>query len=985
MIACYFPLKKVAACFSFLIISAAVFAQQNENLVKFVNPFIGTGGHGHTYPGATMPHGMMQLSPDTRLTGWDGCGGYHYSDSFIYGFTHTHLSGTGVSDYGDILLMPMGENPSPLNMVYGSTFSHKREVASPGYYGVHLNDDDIDVELTTTERAGMHHYTFNKEGLNNVILDLVHRDEVLESFLKIENDHTISGLRRSKAWALNQYVYFVIEFSRPFTKKGIWENDKVVPSTQTFAEGKSIKSYFTFDTNANKELYIKIGISAVDVDGARKNLNSEIPGWDFNSVKKAGEQKWNENLSSILVKGDEAKKTIFYTSLYHTAIVPNVYMDADHRYRGMDDKIHVAEGFTYYSVFSLWDTYRAAHPLYTIIDKERDLDYIKTFLKQYEQGGRLPVWELAANETECMIGYHSVPVIVDAYIKGITNFDTKLALKAMIHSAGLKHFGLADYMKKGLIESTDEQESVSRTLEYAYDDWCISLFARAIGNKIVADSFLVRAHNYKNLLDPQTGLMRPRKNGDWLSPFEPREVNSNYTEANAWQYSFYMPQDIGGYLNLIGGKLNLEKKLDQLFSTSSQTTGRVQSDITGLIGQYAHGNEPSHHISYLYNYASRPDKTQEKIHQIMNEFYKNDPDGLIGNEDCGQMSAWYVMSAMGIYAVTPGLSFYDFGTPAFDEIKLRQPAGYFTIEAPGLNKNNFYVASVKLSGLYAKPQQVVQLQQEDIKAGNRLEFTMLGTKTTLPSAIENMRKENTLPAAVFVINPVIHGGGISFRENRTIPISCSKKNVKIFFTTDGTTPGLKSALYVKPINLNRSITINAIAIDEQGNKSKITTAVYHKMANAWSIKLNTEFEPLYNAGGAEGLIDGIYGDANWRRGNWQGYQNADVDVVIDLKKKQFVNLVTANFLQDTPAWIVMPASVTAELSLDGINYFSSNKVLSDVAVTDLNAATHKLNLNFKSIQARYVRLHAKQFGLLPAWHESAGANTHIFIDEIEIK
>lgn len=977
--------KSILFFLFFFIIMFHASAQQTESLVNYVNPFIGTGGHGHTYPGATMPHGMMQLSPDTRLTGWDGCSGYHYSDSFIFGFTHTHLSGTGVSDYGDILLMPMSDNPSPLNMVYGSAFSHMREEASPGYYKVHLDDDDIDVELTTTERAGMHHYTFNKPGLNNVILDLVHRDEVLESSLKIENDHTISGLRRSKAWASNQYVYFVIEFSRPFIKKGIWENDTAVLTPKTFTEGKSIKAYFTFDTKTNKDLYIKIGISAVDAEGARKNLESEIPGWDFNNVKKAGEQKWNENLSSILVKGDEAKKTIFYTSLYHTAIVPNVYMDADHRYRGMDNEIHVAEGFTYYSVFSLWDTYRAAHPLYTIIDKERDLDYIKTFLKQYEQGGRLPVWELAANETECMIGYHSVPVIVDAYMKGITNFDTKLALQAMIHSATLKHFGLDAYMDKGLIESTDEQESVSRTLEYAFDDWCIASFAKATGSKVVADSFYNRSQNYKNVLDPQTGLMRPRKNGDWLSPFEPREVNSNYTEANAWQYSFYMPQDIGGYLKLIGGKLNLEKKLDELFSTSSQTTGRVQSDITGLIGQYAHGNEPSHHISYLYNYAGRPDKTQEKIHQIMKEFYKNDPDGLIGNEDCGQMSAWYVMSAMGIYAVTPGLPFYDFGTPAFEEIKLRQPGGYFTIAAPGLNKKNFYVSAVKLSGLYAKPQQVVQLQHEDIKAGNRLEFTMLGTKTLWPAAIENMQQENTLPAAGFVINPVIRGGGISFQDKKTVSITCAQRNVNIFFTTDGSQPGLKSTLYTNPLNFNSSVIINAIAVDEQGNKSKITTAIYRKLAHDWSIKLNTVFEPLYNAGGAEGLIDGIYGDANWRRGNWQGYQGADVDVVIDLKKKQFVNLVTANFLQDTPAWIVMPAKVTAELSNDGKDYFTAKTAISVVPVTDLNSGTHKVTLNFNNVQARYVRLHASQFGLLPDCHESAGAKTHIFIDEIEVK
>ncbi len=463
--------KKVASIFlSVLLICVSGYAQ--KKLTAYVNPFVGTGGHGHTYPGATMPHGMVQLSPDTRLTGWDGCGGYHYDDDFIYGFSHTHLSGTGVSDYGDILLMPMVGVPSPDNKKYGSYFSHSKETASPGYYNVLLQDDSTHAEFTVTERVGLHHYSFSGKQKNNIILDLQHRDEVLESSLQLIDKFSISGLRRSKAWAVNQYVYFVVKFNQPIDKFGIWANDTLLPSKVSKFSGKNIKAFFEFPHT--KDLLVKVAISTVSADGALKNMQTEMPGWDFEQIKSAAQKKWNEQLAAITVDGDEEKKKIFYTALYHTAVVPNISMDVDGSYRGMDNKIHNAKSFKYYSVFSLWDTYRATHPLYTIIDDERNEDYIRTFLMQYQQGGRLPVWELSSNETECMIGYHSIPVIVDAYMKGAKNFDTKLALKAMVHSADLNHFGLAAYRKKGMIEADDEHESVSRTLEYAYDDWCIA-------------------------------------------------------------------------------------------------------------------------------------------------------------------------------------------------------------------------------------------------------------------------------------------------------------------------------------------------------------------------------------------------------------------------------------------------------------------------------------------------------------------------------
>ncbi len=970
---------------SFFVFLLVFNCQAQDNYAKLVNPFIGTGGHGHTYPGATAPHGMVQLSPDTRLEGWDGCGGYHYDDNYIYGFSHTHLSGTGIPDYCDILVMPMVGNPSPDNKKYGSTFSHKNEKAYAGYYSVLLDKGNIQTEFTTTERVGFHHYTFGKEMEYSIILDLKHRDEVLGGVLTMEDSFTVSGMRRSKSWAQNQYVFFVMKFSKPIINYNFWDGDSLNQTIKVQGlRSNNIKAFFQFDLSTDKNIYVKVALSPVSVQGAKNNLQAELPDWDFEKTKATAEKKWNAELGKIEVKGDEEKMKIFYTALYHTAVVPCVNMDVDGTYRGMDNKIHKAEGFTYYSVFSLWDTYRGAHPLYTIIDRARTLDYIKTFLAQYKEGGRLPVWELSSNETECMIGYHCIPVIVDAYMKGITDFDTALALKAMLHSANMDHFGLAAYKAKGLIESDDEQESVSRTLEYAYDDWCIAIFAKAIGNQKVYKEFIKRAQYYKNVFDTKTGFMRPRKNGDWLSPFDPKEVNNNYTEANAWQYSFYMPQDIGGYIKMLGGEKALEKKLDELFSTTTKTTGREQSDITGLIGQYAHGNEPSHHIAYLYNYTNAPWKTQKIVYKIQTEFYKNTPDGLIGNEDCGQMSAWYVLSAMGFYQVTPGTSFYNLGTPLFEESTINSENGkQIILDGRNINDKDFY----KIYGINEQPKKSIFRELIFLVRGENenTEFLMLSSQERTRNRFSALKSNLNIDAKNFVINPIIQGGGISFQKSKTVPITSSQKNTTIFYTTDGTEPDNKSKKYTKPLLVNTSQTIKAIAYNQYENKSFVTTATYKKMEHDWDVKLNTDYEQMYGGGGAMGLIDGIRGETNWRKGNWQGYQKTDADIVIDLKKLTTISSVSAGFLQDTRAWIVVPKQVIVQVSNDGINFttvFDNNNFL---PIEDLNAQLKTVIANFAAVKTRYVKLKAIQYGKLPSWHESPGGDTHIFIDEVQIK
>ena len=671
--------------------------------INYVNPFIGTGGHGHNFPGPTVPFGMVQLSPDTRLEGWDGCSGYHFTDSVVYGFSHTHLSGTGCSDYGDILFMPTtgvvkydNGYKSGVGNGYSSRFSKSTEKASPGYYSVMLSDYKVKVELSATCRVGFHKYTFPASKQSNIIVDLLHRDEVIDSKLRIVSPTEIEGFRRSKEWADDQHVYFVARFSKPFTKAGLALDEKIQEGVSELS-GKNVKAAFTFTTTNNEVIYVKVGISGVSIEGARKNLDAEIQGWDFQKTVQDARNLWSKELSKIEVEGGSKKQlSAFYTALYHTMIQPNVYMDVDGQYRGRDLKIHKADNFTNYTVFSLWDTYRACHPLYALIDQKRTNDFINTFLVQYEQGGLLPVWELSGNETNCMIGYHSIPVIVDAYMKGIRGYDADKIFDAMKASAESDQFGLSAYKKYGYIPSGAEKEDVSRTLEYAYDDWCISLFAKDLGRKADYERYIKRAQYYKNVFDPSTGYMRAKRNGSFISPFDPFEVNGHYTEANSWQYSFAVQQDITGLLNLQGGKDKFAAKLDALFSAKEETTGKVQSDISGLIGQYAHGNEPSHHMAYLYNYAEQAWKTQEKINFIQNNFYTDQPDGLIGNEDCGQMSAWLVMSAMGFYSVTPGSDYYVIGTPQFKKVTIHLENGRtFTVKANGVSEKNFYIQSAK--------------------------------------------------------------------------------------------------------------------------------------------------------------------------------------------------------------------------------------------------------------------------------------------------
>ncbi len=704
-----------------LLFFSLIATAQTKDYTQYADPFVGTGDHGHTFPGPTMPFGMVQLSPDTRLKGWDGCSGYHYSDNVIYGFSHTHLSGTGCSDYGDVLMMPTVGKPKFNNKQYSSAFSHNNEKASPGYYSVFLNKPKVKVELTATKRTGLHKYTFPKSSSANIILDLTHRDYAKQAEINITGNNEISGYRLSTAWAKNQYLYFVIRFSKPFNKSGIVKANVVTPNAK-HDTGSFLKAFVSFETTEGEVIYAKVGISAVSVEGARKNLEAEQPGWDFDKTVADAKQAWNNELGKIEIESrDNSIMRTFYSAMYHAMTPPNLYQDVDGQYRGRDLKVHQASDFTYYTVFSLWDTYRAEHPLLTLIDRKRTEDFIKTFLTQYDQGGLLPVWELSSCETNCMIGYHCVPVITEAYMKGITGFDANKALEAMKKSAMEDRNGLSDYKKFGYIKMMDCKENVSRTLEYAYDDWCIAMFAKKLGKMDDYAYFIKRAQNYKNLFDPSTGFMRPKQES-FVSPFDPYEVNHNYTEANAWQYSFYVPQDMSGEISLMGSKEKLGIMLDSLFNTSSQMHGHKQSDISGMIGQYAHGNEPSHQLAYEYDYIGQPWKTQFMVRKVMNELYHDAPAGLSGNEDCGQMSAWYILSALGFYEVCPGSDEYEIGSPVIDKAVIHFENGKsFTIIANNNIKGNVYVNSAKLNGVaYNK----CYFTYQDIANGGTLDLNM---------------------------------------------------------------------------------------------------------------------------------------------------------------------------------------------------------------------------------------------------------------------
>lgn len=754
------PILFLAASFAFFTTKAQL---PTEDLTQYVDPLIGTKEMGHVFPGACSPFGMVQLSPDTDTVPYavDGkytgtvyryCAGYQYNDPTIVGFTHTHLSGTGHSDLSDFLIMPtIGDvklNPGTTDNPdsgYRSRFTHDSEIASPGYYSVNLDDYNIKAEMTATTHVGFHQYTFPKSEDAHIILDMNHGiynydGKVLWSHIRVENDTLVTGYRITSGWARTNYIYFAMVFSKPIKNYGSKNEDQPAykgfwrrfDQENNFPEmaGKKLKAHFDFSTEKNEKIKIKFAISAVSTEGALKNLRAEVPHFNFDKTYADTKNKWQAELEGIIINASSEKKITFYTSLYHTFINPIQYMDVDGQYRGLDHNIHTADGFVNYSVFSLWDTYRALHPLFTLIQPERTSDMINSMLAHYDQSVHqiLPIWSHFGNENWCMIGYHSVPVIADAWINGIRGFDGKRALDACVASAThRKYANLGDYIDYGYVPYEKNNVGSSITLEYAYDDWTIARLANSLGETDVAKIFEKRAHNWENLFDERTGFVRAKdESGDWKIPFDPLQTHDEgFIEGNAWNYSLYVPQDIPTLIQKMGGNQRFSDHLDSLFTMYLPDKYFAETeDITreGLMGCYVHGNEPSHHVAYMYNWAGKPWKTQERIYEIMNTMYLNKPDGLCGNDDCGQMSAWYIFSSLGFYPVCPGSGEYAIGSPSVKQAEIELQNGKsLVIKANNFSSKNIYIRTVTLNG---KPLNKSFITHDDIINGGEMIFEM---------------------------------------------------------------------------------------------------------------------------------------------------------------------------------------------------------------------------------------------------------------------
>jgi len=748
------------ACFSNL-----VEAQSSENLVKYVRPIIGTQRMGHVFPGATVPFGAVQLSPETDTVGYElngkynpdvykYCAGYQYDDKTIVGFSHTHFSGTGHSDLGDFLIMPtVGElklNPGTADKPhsgYRSAFSHQDEVSEANYYKVKLADYNITTELTTSTRVGFHQYTFPKSDQAHIILDLIsgiynYPDKNVWTYVHVVNDTLITGYRQTSGWARTRVLYFAMTFSKPFYQYGYrnYSQREVYHGfwgkfnqNKNFPEiaGRQIRAFFDFKTEENEKIKIKLAISPVSMDNALTNMRAEIPGWDFDKVKRDGQQQWEKELHKIEIQSNSKdEKENFYTSIYHAMINPTIYMDVDGSYMGLDRTMHKADGFTNYTTFSLWDTHRALHPLFNIIEPDRNADMIRSMLAHYDQSPEhmLPIWSNSGNENWCMSGYHSVPVIADAIIKGNITFDTNKALDACVTTARHRSYeGIGEYMDKGYVPDEKSGVSVSNTLEYAYDDWCIAQIAKKLGRNDIYEEFIKRSQNYKNVYDPSIGFMRPKlANGTFRKSFDPlTTINQGFIEGNAWNYTLYVPHDPEGLIKLMGGNARMVRYLDSLFTMTLPDKFFAETeDITrdGIIGNYVHGNEPSHHVAYLYNWTDKPWKTQERVRMILKKMYKPTPDGLGGNDDTGQMSAWYIFTTLGFYPVAPGSDHFSIGSPAINKATINLENGKtFTINVKNQGDKNVYVQKILLNG---QPLSRLFITQSEIMNGGTLTFFM---------------------------------------------------------------------------------------------------------------------------------------------------------------------------------------------------------------------------------------------------------------------
>lgn len=815
--------KFIFLCFLALIIGCQKNLQKKT--IDYIDPFIGTGFHGHTYPGATTPNGAVQLSPDTRTGNWDACSGYHYSDSTIIGFSHTHLSGTGCADLGDILFHPTTKNIQLNSNKYIFTplsFSHSNEQASAGYYAVNFKEEDIKAELTATKYAGLHRYTFGKDKIAKIIIDHSHllENEVIDmASLNVNGKNEVSGMRRTQGWVTNQYVYFVAQFSKNFKTAQLVNNGKI-RKLGSKTEGGNIQLILDFGKSDATPIVIKVGLSIVSEENARQNLLHDVKDFDFDAVHQSTRKTWENALSDIIIEGGtEAQRKNFYTAQYHTKIVPNTVNDANGAYRRHNMEIASVKNEARYSTFSLWDTFRAWHPLMTLTDTKYVNEMINSLLEmaEFSENKELPVWPLSAGETRTMIGYHAASVIGDAYMKGIKNYDVEKAYQLMKHASNINKKGSDYYLKYGFIPSNIKRESVSCVLEYAYTDWVIAQMAKDLGKKNDYEEYSKRSFNYINVFDGHTKFFRGKQiDRNWETNFNEFAPGRSYTEATAWQYRFFVPHDVKGMIQLFGGVESFTKELDKLFTLKPEVHGDMV-DISGLLGQYAHGNEPSHHMAYLYNYVGQPWKTQEMTRLLLKKMYTPIPEGIIGNEDCGQMSAWYILSSLGIYAVAPGSNEFLLTTPLFDKATMRLANGKKLVISANNPAENTYIDKVLLNGVEIKNNYITYAQ---IMQGGKLAF-ILNSKPNKQRGTQEITFPYSMTKKKVVSVPYTTRYLNLFENRIKVDLASATKGAEIYYTLNGGTPSKQSIKYLNPILLSKTTTIKAIAYKKGFNESRI--------------------------------------------------------------------------------------------------------------------------------------------------------------------
>ncbi len=983
-------------------------SKKPERKIDFADPMIGTGAHGHTFPGATTPFGMVQLSPSNGFKAWDWCAGYHYSDSILKGFAHNHISGAGLSGLGDFLFMPThgelkvqaGTEEDP-ESGFRSRFSHKREKASPGYYSVMLDDYDIQVELTATPRVGVHRYTCEKEGKLNVIVDPTHNisERMFDAGVEIISDTEIRGYKTSNGEAGKRTSYFHAKFSLPFTEFGIAEND-IVLSSKKSGSGLKTKSFVRFDVKKGQKLEVKVALSYVSYEGAKKNLQAEAANKNFDQVLTEAQNLWEEKLSKIDVSTDDiADKRTFYSGMYHAYISPNLISDVDGKYVIEGKQYH--SSFPHYSNFSTWDTYRALHPLFTIIEHKATADFVNSLASRHHVSKvGLPIWELLGHDNACMIGYNAVSPMAEAVLKNIEGVQVErvydairaTALSTEKHSPNYDKNGMEEYLKLGYITSRIGC-SVSKTTEQNYYDWSISKVAEMLNKKEDADFFKERSTGYRSMYNSKEKFLYPKRaTGEWemMSMSTWDDLKRNYISGNIWGYSTYVPHDMESLIEMIGGKEAYNAWLDGIFNDTTAIGGHRHVDISGFIGKYGHGDEPSQHMPYLYNYSGQPWKTQALIPQVINLFYNDTPEGLINNEDLGQMSAWYIFSSLGFYPVNPASQTYIIGSPFFKQSSIQLESGKtFTVVANGVSDENIYIQSAKLNGKeYTKS----YITHQQLMAGGKLEFEMGSTPNKswgvndedLPASKVDIPIDTSVVNSKMTFAPFDPNNVPIFDGQRTIELQCKTPNAKIFYTLNGETPTQKSKQYSSPINIKANTVLKAIAYSEEKGESLMFEREYLEGKTFDAKKLTLEHNATgYGADNGSQLMDLEVSSTNYADGKWTGWNGKDMIATLDLGKNQQFKNVSVGYLTYPGVWIFPPKAIEVYVSEDGKEY---SKVAEEKIFIDENHpkepfVTRNI-LSMKNSGGRYLKVIARNMMAMPEWHGSSGHKPWIFIDEI---